>query len=741
MINKLTFKSDFSELLSPAKKRDSETAEISCDNRGSVIDDNSDSKSDTFEGGVESAWRILDVGRRGKVSSRRLITYLANDGILLESDPRLALVLERLQKINGVSKNVEIEMDLFRSIVEDDIGFINRILEGNLVIPDFDDFVLRLESIYENTKNIKDGTNARYIPELANVDPDNFAISVCTIDGQRWSIGDFEERFSIQSCCKPISYLIALQEHGDEKVHFHVGTEPSGKEFNMLVLKDVGTIEDGEGNLSVRKIPHNPLINSGAIMCCSLIHPQGAMADRFNKVMLVWQKLCGSKISFGNSVYLSEKSNANRNWCLGYMMQEYHSFPERTKLEKTLDFYFQCCSMEASCEQTAILAATLANGGTQPLSEERIFDPKLVRNCLSIMLTSGMYDYSGEWAFSVGLPAKSGVGGCVYIVVPNVLGLAVWSPRLDKNGNSVKGIMVAKELTKIFNFHHFDHLCATNNEEKGKINPKLRIYQEKYKKISAMLFAAANGDVKELRRLYRQGGDLFASDYDARTSLHLACSEGHHRVVEYLVSKTVHLAPMDRAMKLSPLDRWARTPLNDAISSDYPECAKHLQRANAQKASEHASKSGSFRVLNIEKSNICKKRIEERSSPFQPQSLPYTLTRASLEARKLWSPMEGALTNPSTGISPSLAYDRSPCLGNVKLSVFKSNLFESAARLTSSTSSSVVFSKEKEANDPQRKETKHETFLKGGVLSIGQKNNKHKENTNITDSCDHSHPR
>jgi len=106
---------------------------------------------------------------------------------------------------------------------------------------------------------------------------------------------------------------MALQEHGDEKVHHHVGTEPSGKSFNMLVLKDVGTITDGEGNQSERKIPHNPLINSGAIMCSSLILPQGAMADRFNKVMLAMHKLCGSKISFGNSVYLSEKSNANRN--------------------------------------------------------------------------------------------------------------------------------------------------------------------------------------------------------------------------------------------------------------------------------------------------------------------------------------------------------------------------------------------------------------------------------------------
>jgi len=117
----------------------------------------------------------------------------------------------------------------------------------------------------------------------------------------------------MQSCTKPIGYLMALQEHGDQKVHFHVGTEPSGKQFNKLILKNVGTSTDEYGKTSGRKIPHNPMINAGALMCCCLIMPEGSMADRFTKVMNTWQKLCGSKIAFGNSVYLSEKSHANRN--------------------------------------------------------------------------------------------------------------------------------------------------------------------------------------------------------------------------------------------------------------------------------------------------------------------------------------------------------------------------------------------------------------------------------------------
>jgi len=553
--------------------------------------------------GLESAWRILGGGSDGKVSSQKFIRLLAKDGILIMSDPRLKEVSDGLYAVDGVNKDVDLNFEQFYSIAHGSINFLSRILEGKLKIPDFEDFVLKLEIIFNKIAKVKDGANASYIPVLAEVDPNMFGMSVCTVDGQRWSIGDCEEPFSVQSCTKPIQYLMALQENGDKKVHYHVGTEPSGKQFNKLVLKAYGkTNPNKHGHQKERKIPHNPMINAGAIMCCSLIMPNGSMADRFNKVMTTWGKLCGSRIGFGNMVYLSEKATADRNWCLGYMMQEYSAFPSGTKLDRTLDFYFQCCSMEANCGQMAILAASLANGGMSPLSGERIFDPKHVRNCLSIMLTSGMYDYCGEWAFRVGLPGKSGVGGCVYIVVPNVLGIAIWSPPLDENGNSVKGILVANELTSVFNFHHFDHLKATLYDSQSKNDPTLRTRQTHRKKIQAMLYAAANGDVKEMDRLQRQGGDLFVKDYDARSSLHLACSEGHHRVVEYLVEKTQHLSKTERVARLSPHDRWNRTPLDDAWSSDHPACIKILEKANAQRGARQSSK-GSFRVLNLGKQN------------------------------------------------------------------------------------------------------------------------------------------
>jgi len=219
----------------------------------------------------------------------------------------------------------------------------------------------------------------------------------------------------------------------------------------------------------------------------------------------------------------------------------------------------------------------------------------------------------------------------------------------------VKGIIVARELTNIFNFHPFDD---------GKINPTLRNKQEKHKNISRLFFTAAKGDVKELRRLHRQGEDLFASDYDARTSLHLACSEGHHRVVEYLVSLTDHMPLKERSIKLSPLDRWARTPLDYAITSDHPECAKYLQKVNPYKGCHCASKSGCFRVLNIKKSSICKKRITEFRSPSNPECL-------SLKAKRLWSPTKGALTKQSISKSMNPPPVRCSSLENVEFSMYE----------------------------------------------------------------------
>ncbi|KAI8611035.1 glutaminase-domain-containing protein [Chytriomyces sp. MP71] len=319
---------------------------------------------------------------------------------------------------------------------------VEAFLNGGIAIPEWGKFVEGVKKIFDQVSDGEYGGKvASYIPQLASVDPAIFAISFCSIDGQRFNLGDSSVSFCLQSCIKPISYSIALDEIGATIVHKHIGREPSGKSFNHMSLLD-------------RKLPHNPMINAGAIMSSSLIQRGLPSYKRFSKVQEVCTKLCGGKkISFDNGVYLSEKGSADRNYALGFMMKEAGAFPQGTNLTDTLEFYFQQCSLEADTDRMAIMAATYANGGVCPLTGETVFQPSTVRNTLSLMATCGMYDYSGEWNFRVGLPAKSGVSGAIWVVVPDVGGFCLYSPPVDSFGNSKKGLEFFKAVSDAFALH------------------------------------------------------------------------------------------------------------------------------------------------------------------------------------------------------------------------------------------------------------------------------------------------
>lgn len=477
----------------------------------------------------------LDMGDNKGVTKSCIQNLLFKRGIK-KTDSRLK-TLHTMLSIK--SSEESISFDEFCSAVKPHAVFFERIVKGELAIPDFAGFAEKIEEIYNKTKELTSGEIASYIPQLARVDPNLFGVSICTIDGQRLAIGDANTPFCIQSTCKPINYCIAMELVGEDKVHKHVGLEPSGRSFNEIALNKINQ-------------PHNPMINAGAIMCSALIKANKSPADRFDHVIKTWENITGNEfIGFDNTVFLSESKTADRNFALAYLMSEMNAFPESTNINDTLDLYFQCCSIQANTNSMAVAAATLATGGKCPTNDKAIFSPNTVKQCLSSMGSCGMYDYSGEFEFRVGIPAKSGVSGALMMVIPNVMGISIWSPRLDEIGNSVRGVAFSHELVKMFNFHKFDTLVATSE----KVDPRQLKSSIETDKTYTLIWASSQGDLDEIKRLHAYGLSLNTSDYDLRTPLHLAAAEGHLNVVNYLLNKGV---------QANAKDRWGNIPLDDA---------------------------------------------------------------------------------------------------------------------------------------------------------------------------------
>ncbi|CUV67068.1 glutaminase [Caenorhabditis elegans] len=311
------------------------------------------------------------------------------------------------------------------------------------------------------------------------------------------------------------------------------------------------------------------MVNSGAIVITSLIKSKTNMADRFDFVLNQYRKIAGNEfIGFNNATFLSERATADRNYALSYFMKENRCFPKETEsLTDALDFYFQLCSVEVTCESLAVMASTLANGGVCPITNETCVDPNPCRDVLSLMYSCGMYDASGQFSFNVGLPAKSGVSGAMIVVVPNVMGICLFSPPLDSLGNSCRGVAFCKKLVSTFNFHNYDCLVHNSNI---KSDPRRRDIRERDRLIPVFHVARA-GDLPTMRRLYMQGEDLNTSDHDDRTVLHIAATEGYETMIKFLVN----VAKVDVDKK----DRWGRTPLDEAKFFKHDHVSRFLEKA------------------------------------------------------------------------------------------------------------------------------------------------------------------
>ncbi len=298
-----------------------------------------------------------------------------------------------------------------------------------------------LQALHARFRGLNAGKVADYIPELALADPDWFGICIATPDGHVYEVGDCNQPFTIQSVSKPLTYGLALEQHGEAAVLEKIGVEPSGDAFNAISLHpQSGT-------------PLNPLINAGAIAACSLIAGD-SVEEKSTAILASFSRYAGRALDIDHRVYQSESDTGHRNRAIGWMLRNFSVI--ESDPTATLEAYFQQCAIRVTCRDLAIMGATLANGGVNPITGQRAVPEKFVANVLSVMATCGMYDASGDWLYRTGLPAKSGVGGGIMAVQPGRLGIAVFSPRLDAQGNSVRGLAVCHALTAELGLHMFD---------------------------------------------------------------------------------------------------------------------------------------------------------------------------------------------------------------------------------------------------------------------------------------------
>ena len=298
-----------------------------------------------------------------------------------------------------------------------------------------------LENLHQTHSKCIDGHPATYIPELAKANTNDFAIVVTTVNGEVYSVGNTETLFSMQSTSKPFVYGMVLQEMGRMFVMSKVGVEPTGEAFNSIVELEKNTHR-----------PYNPMINSGAIAISSFI--KGAnFLERLENMVSFFSTFSGHRLEIDERVFESEKNTAHRNRSIAHLLRHFGVIDG--KIEESLDLYFKQCSLLVNTKDLAMMAATLANKGTHPVTKERAIHEEYVSDVLSLMFTCGMYDTSGKWAYSVGIPAKSGVSGSIFGVIPGVMGIAVYSPAINDHGHSVRGMKVFQDLSRELNLSIF----------------------------------------------------------------------------------------------------------------------------------------------------------------------------------------------------------------------------------------------------------------------------------------------
>ena len=314
------------------------------------------------------------------------------------------------------------------------VSFSETILPSN--------FKTTLYEVYKKFQSEKSGKNASYIPELAKANPNHFAISIATIDGEVFSVGDADVPFSLQSISKVFTYAQALEDNDEEVIFDKVGLDATGEKFNSITAIE-----------KKRSCTQNPYVNAGAIQTTGYIKGKDS-EEKWHRVFSLLQALSDGKVAFSSRIYQSETETNVRNHAIAHLLKSHDML--KGDPQDVLNRYTKACSVMVTSKQLALMGATLANNGTNPITKKQVVSASVTRHVLSQMLVNGLYEKSGTWFVTIGVPAKSGVSGGLLAIIPNKMAIAVFSPPLDSTGTSVRGQKVLKELSDLWGLHLLD---------------------------------------------------------------------------------------------------------------------------------------------------------------------------------------------------------------------------------------------------------------------------------------------
>lgn len=289
------------------------------------------------------------------------------------------------------------------------------------------------QEAYDRFKTNTDGKNADYIPYLANIDKNLFGISICLLDGQVIQLGDAEYRFGIESVSKVHTAILVLRQYGAEKLLEMIGADATGLPFNSIIAI-----------LLEKDHPSTPLVNAGAITACSMVEPVGDADKKWEAIVSNITDLCGSAPQLIDELYKSESATNFNNRSIAWLLKNYDRIYDDPDM--SLDLYTRQCSLGITAEQLSIAAATVANGGINPVTRKQVFDAELSPKITSLIASVGFYEHTGDWMYTSGIPAKTGVGGGVMGVLPGRFGIAAFAPPIDEAGNSVKAQLAIKYI-------------------------------------------------------------------------------------------------------------------------------------------------------------------------------------------------------------------------------------------------------------------------------------------------------